>query len=152
MYQEFAADDPEMDGLYAAAAECGLIVAMHSGFDIAFPTDQRAAPQKIARIADRHPNLKLICTHLGGWKAWDAVEQHLVGRDVYFETSFAIELLGRDRAADMIRRHTVGRVMFGTDWPWNAHSNAVAVVNSLDLTDDQKQAILGGNAARLLGL
>ena len=152
MYQDFTADDPQMDELYGAAADCGLIVAMHCGFDIAFATDERAAPLRIARIADRHPRLKLICTHLGGWKAWDAVEQHLLGRDMLFETSFAVRLLGLERTADMIRRHGAGRVMFGTDWPWNAHSEDVADINALDLTDEQKQAIMGGNAARLLDL
>ncbi len=152
MYQDFVADDPKMDDLYGAATECGLVVAMHCGYDIAFPTDERALPQRIARVADRHPDMKLLCTHLGGWKAWDGVERHLVGRDVYFETSFAARLLGLERAADMIRRHGAGRVMFGTDWPWNAHSEDVADIMALDLTDDQKQAILGPNAARLLDL
>ena len=107
--------------------------------------------ERIARVAERHPGLKLICTHLGGWKAWDSVERHLIGRDVYFETSFSIAFLGHGRAADMIRRHGTGQVLFGTDWPWNAHRDGVTGINDLDLTEDQKRAILGGNAAELLG-
>ena len=35
MYQEFQLDDPRVEPIFAAARDCGLIVMLHAGFDIA---------------------------------------------------------------------------------------------------------------------
>lgn len=151
MFQSFAADDGRMNEIYAAAMLHGLIVVMHCGRDISFPPEDDAAnPQRMRRVIDRFGDLKLVCTHLGGWRAWDDVEKHLLGTPVYLETSFSLGELGPERAADMIRRHGVDRVLLGSDWPWNAQPAAVAEVRSLPLTDAEKTKILWSNAGRLL--
>jgi len=154
MYQDFQADEPRLDPLYAAAAEAGLVVAIHCGCDIAFDDADPAGAWRMANLIDRHPALKLLCTHLGGWKAWDAAEQHLVGRrqKVWLETSFSLAMLGAERATALIRAHGIDRVLFGTDWPWKCHSEEVALVRGLDLSDEEKAMILGGNARRLFGI
>jgi len=152
MYQDFAADESRMDEIYAAAAESGLIVTLHSGRDIAFdPSDDRASPKRLRRVADRFGKLKLICTHLGGWRAWDQVETHLLGSGVYLETSFSVGMLGPGRACELIRRHGYQRVLFGSDWPWNNQADQARLIEQLELTSRQKRAILWSNAARLLG-
>jgi predicted TIM-barrel fold metal-dependent hydrolase len=43
-----------------------------------------------------------------------------------------------------------GQVVFGTDMPFNWHSNVDLVLNATFLSDAQKEAILGGTLARLL--
>jgi predicted TIM-barrel fold metal-dependent hydrolase len=127
MYQSFAIDEPRMDDIYAAAAACGLFIEFHCGRDIAFPDDDdRAAPQRTARVLDRHRQLKVVCTHMGGWKMWDEAEQCLLGRDVRFETSFTLSYMPAHRAADLIRRHGHARVMFGSDWPWSRQEDDLA--------------------------
>ncbi len=65
---------------------------------------------------------------------------------------FALEDMGRDRAADMIRRHGAERVLFGTDWPWRDQAASLAFLHSLGLSDEQERGVRGANAARLLGL
>jgi len=152
MYQDFVADDPAMDAIYASAAECGLLVEIHSGLDIAFGQDDRAAPARMGRILDRHPDLRLVCTHLGGWRMWDEVERELLGRNVYLETSFSLGFLGPERAARMIRRHGVERVMFGTDWPWASQAEQMQLFEQMGLTAEESKAILWDNAAALLGI
>ena len=153
MYQDFAFDEPRMDEIYAAAGENHLTVAMHCGHDIAFPdTDDRAAPQRIRRVVDLHPNVTFLCTHMGGWRDWDASDSHLVGSAVYMETSFSLEELGPQRAGDMIRRHGADRVLFGSDWPWRKQGEQLQQIQSLGLGNGEKQAILYRNPAKLLGL
>jgi len=153
MYQAFAADEPRLDPIYAAAAEAGLLVEVHCGRDIAFPPDDdRAAPARFRRVIERHPELKLLCTHMGGWRMWDEVERELLGADVFFETSFSLGDRGADgeRIANMIRRHGVERVMFGTDWPWAGHAEQLEQIKAL-LRKSEMRQVLSTNAARILG-
>lgn len=153
MYQGFAADEPLMDPLYSTAADESLAVMLHCGKDIAFPPeDDRASPSRLRRVADRFPSLKLVCTHLGGWNDWDEVQRHLLGTAVYMETSFSIKRLGLERAAAMIRNHDPRRVMLGSDWPWTAQSDELALLSQLGLPPQQQEAIRWRNAAVLLGL
>ena len=93
LYQGFAVDDGCADAIYAAAAEHELAVVVHCGLDFAFPADDdRASVERIRRVVDRFGELKMICTHMGGWRSWDAVEEHLLGADVYMETSFGVPI------------------------------------------------------------
>ncbi len=150
-YQAFAADEERLSPLYTALSETGLLLVSHCGLDFAFPDDDdRASPARFARVLDRFPDLRLLATHMGGYRSWDDVERLLLGRDIYLETSFSLDRLGAERAADLIRRHGVGRVMFGTDWPWRDHATELAAIDALPLTPEEKRAILYGNAARLL--
>ncbi|MCK4276421.1 MAG: amidohydrolase family protein, partial [Phycisphaerae bacterium] len=95
--------------------------------------------------------LKLLCTHMGGWRMWDEVERHILGTGCYLETSFALEELGPQRAVQMMRTHGIERVMFGTDWPWKRQDDEVQRIKHLPITAAEADAILFSNAAKLLG-
>jgi predicted TIM-barrel fold metal-dependent hydrolase len=152
-YQSFAADEERLTPIYDAAQQLGLVVAIHCGRDIAFPPDDdRAAPPRLANVIARFPGLKLICTHMGGWRMWDDVERLLLGQDVWLETSFSLGELGADRALAMIEKHGYRRVMLGSDWPWNRQSDAIAQLAELQLAPKQFDAIMFSNAARLMGI
>jgi len=152
MYQQFAADEPKVGQIFAAAAASGLFVVVHCGRDIAFPPDDdRASPLRFRRVLDEHDGLKLVCTHLGGWRMWDQAERYIIGSDCYLETSFSLDELGSQRAGRMIRRHGIERVMFGTDWPWQRQCDDLRRFGRLALDEREKKAILFDNAARLLG-
>lgn len=152
MYQDFPLDDERMDELYAAVADEGLFVTPHCGLDIAFPPDDdRASPLRMRRVIEKHPDLTVLCTHLGGWKSWDEVDEYLIGTDVYMETSFTASYLPPERLTDMIRRHGADKVLFGTDWPWARQDTELADFRNLPLTGDETNTILWRNAAKLLG-
>ena len=150
MYQDFEADDPRLDSLYAGASRHGLLVVVHCGFDIAYADSTQAHPHRIAAVRRRHPELKLVATHLGGFKAWDEVRRHLVGTGVWMETSFTLGWLADAEALDIIRLHGTQHILFGTDSPWADQAGEIARLRSLPLTEDEKADILGRNAARLL--
>jgi len=151
MYQDFDADDRRLDVLYSTVAAAGLLLVLHCGHDIAYPGSLQAHPDRIAAIIDRHPTLKLVATHLGGFKAWDLVRKHLVGKDVWMETSFTLGWMEPVEAMDIIRRHGPDRCLFGTDSPWADQAEEIARLRALPLTEAEKAAILGGNAERVLG-
>ena len=151
-YQAFEADEPRMDPIYAAAAEHDVVITSHCGLDLAYPdTNDNASPVRFAKVIERFPTLRLICTHMGGWRSWELVELHILGKPIWLETSFSLDELGPQRSADMIRRHGADRVVFGTDWPWKPQDKELALFNALPLDAKEKRNILWGNAARTLG-
>jgi uncharacterized protein len=94
--------------------------------------------------------LKILCTHMGGWRRWEEAGRCLLGRDVYLETSFSLSELGPDRAAEMILRHGAERVCFGTDWPWQRQEADLELLEALPLTAAVRRKIRVENAAALL--
>ncbi len=149
-YQECYVDDPVMLPMYHALADAGLLLLVHAGVDIGLPPPVHCTPDRLARVLDAVPDLTVIAAHMGGYSQWEAVEEHLVGRALYFDTSYSRADLGTERMSAFIRAHGAARVLFATDSPWTEQQAEVAGIRALPLADEEKQAILGGNAERLL--
>ena len=69
--------------------------------------------------------------------------------DIYIDTSSALTFLSKEKAVSIIRAHGAGRVLFGTDYPMWLHKEEIERFFSLGLSDDENEAILYGNAAKL---
>ncbi len=149
-YQDFFLDDPAMDPLYRAVADQGLLLVVHTGQDIGFPADDRAAPQRILNLARQLPTLRLITTHLGGWNMWDEVRSTLTGLPIYMELSFSLDFLDQIRLRDMIESHPPGYVLFGSDSPWADQATTLKMLGRLGLDDEMYQGIIRENALALL--
>ncbi len=129
-----------------------------------------ADPMLLSDIADKFPKLKVIAAHLGliNWRPWAslaAVQPNLYG-DLAMWAPYAIgrsELFCRE-LRNIIDYAGVEKVLFGSDGPifdivipvkeWikvikNLPKNAP---KGIKFTEDEVNAILGGNAAKLLGL
>lgn len=150
-YQECYVDDPGLLPIYRALADAGLLLLVHAGVDIGLPPPVHCPPERLAHVLDAVPNLTIIAAHMGGYAQWEAVEAHLLGRALYLDTSYSLADLGAARMTALIRAHDPARVLFGTDSPWTAQQAEVAAIRALPLKAEETQAILGGNAARLLG-
>ncbi|MBN2442909.1 MAG: amidohydrolase family protein [Spirochaetales bacterium] len=151
-YQKFAIDEERLFPIYEACSHYRLLLVCHTGFDIAFPRDRIADPEKIEFITSRFPNLMFIATHLGGWYDWDEVDRYLIGNPRYMEISFSLEELPAETARRMIVAHQRGYLLFGTDSPWTDQKKALELLKSLNLHPNLEKEILYLNAARLLGL
>jgi len=144
-------DEARMAPIYEAAAELGMIVFFHAGHDAGIPTDY-GRPRRFARMLDRYPDLAVVLAHMGGWQLWDEVRACIVGRPVFLDTSFAHGYMTDESFLELVQLHGVSRVLFGTDGPWADLSEEVAWIRGLPLAEDDREAILGGNAAKLLRL
>ena len=60
--------------------------------------------------------------------------------------------LSNAEAVQLIRTIGVERVMFGTDYPWFNPLWDLKRFLKLDFSDSEKEALLAGNAKRILGL
>ena len=150
-YQEFYLAEDRMLPIYEVLFEAGLMVVMHTGFDIAFERIRRCDPAQIVEVCERFPGIRLICTHLGAWQDWDEVRRLLIGKPVYMELSFAVEFL-EGRMRQMMEAHPLEYLFFGSDSPWTGQAETLEAVRGLGLEDELLEAVLGGNARRMLGL
>ena len=48
--------------------------------------------------------------------------------------------------------HGTDKILFASDAPWNSPELDIGLIECLDLDEESKKAVLGGNAQRLLGL
>lgn len=151
-YQNFQIDEERLFPFYEAMSAAGLVLVMHTGFDIGFPRERIAGPDRIARVLDRFPELKFVATHLGAWEMWDEVEELLTGRRVYMDISFSLQYLERDAARRLILEHPADRILFGSDSPWACQEEVVRLVKALGLGEELEERIFRGNARELLGL
>lgn len=151
-YQDFFLDDQALAPLYQQAAELGLLVVVHTGYDIAYPRIRRADPQRILNVIHQFPTLKLITTHLGGWDEWDDVSAKLVGKPIYMEISFALDFLDKDHVREILLSHPQEYLLFGSDSPWADQQTSLKMLRQLNLPPDFLSAITWKNGARLLNL
>jgi predicted TIM-barrel fold metal-dependent hydrolase len=151
-YQDFFADEERMLAFYRETDRQGLLLVMHTGYDIAFPRVRRADPRQIRKVTEQFPTLKFVTTHMGAWQQWEEVREQLLGRAIPMEISFAMEDLGPERAGEMIRAHPDDCVLFGTDSPWTDQGQTLSLLKKLGLPEKKMEQILAGNALRLLGL
>jgi predicted TIM-barrel fold metal-dependent hydrolase len=151
-YQEFSIDEDRMFPIYETCSLLGLIIVCHTGFDIAFPRNRIADPEKIALIARKFPELKFVATHLGAWSDWDEVITHLVGKNIYMECSYSLETIDPEKALTIFKNHPSDYLLFGTDSPWTDQSDALRLIRKLGLDPGRLEKVLYANAAGLLGL
>lgn len=170
VYQGVYFDDPRYLRILDRCAELGLAVLTHAGRDVGFPdAADFVSPERIASAARQTDGVTLICAHMGGWRQWDAVERLLPETGVCIDTSFALgamtpngdgyyptpeslALLDDAAFVRLVRLFGAERVLFGTDSPWGAQAESLRRFRALPLTQSEQNAILGGNAERILGV
>jgi len=151
-YQLFTLDDPRMDIVWDTCRELNLLVLLHPGADIAFKPPYKTDPVTIGNLLDRWPGLTIVAAHMGSWEMWDDVATHLVGRELYFDTSFTLNCMPPERLVKLARAHGAERVLYGTDAPWRPQKQDLEEFLQLPWNDDERGRILWDNAAELLNL
>jgi predicted TIM-barrel fold metal-dependent hydrolase len=148
-HQSFAPDDPKMAAIYDAAIEMRMTVMFHAGADLIHPT-VHGTPASFARVMDAWPDLIAVLAHLGGFREWKAVAQHIVGRDVWLDCAYTLGHLPDEEFVRLVRAHGCDRVLFGSDGPWTDAREEIAHLRRLPFSASELDGILGGNAVRLL--
>ncbi len=152
-YQHFFPNSADLYPLYAACAEVGWPVMVHTGTSV-FPGAKLkfGDPLLLDEVAADFPELVLLMVH-GGRGLWYERAEMLarIHPNLYLEVSGLPPRKLLEYFPNLERIHH--KVVFGSDWPGNPGIRAnVEAVRALPLSDGAKAAILGGNAARILGL
>ncbi|MCL2084111.1 MAG: amidohydrolase family protein [Oscillospiraceae bacterium] len=149
-YQDFIIDDARMLKIYDYALGKGLILLHHAGLDPAFRPPFKSSPRRFARIAGEMRGGVIIAAHLGGHEQWDDVEAYLAGGDIYLDTSMGFEYFPRDMFLRIVQKHGADKILFGSDAPWSDAQKEIEHLKSMPLPIEAVDAILGGNAERIL--
>lgn len=155
LIQKFSVDEPRMLPIYEALERVGMVVYFHCGKDPANPSAPALTnPQGLSRVLGLFPRLKVVAAHFGGLFMLEEARKHLVGKEVYFDTSWlpSVEVLDPLAMADIIREHGSHRILFGTDYPVTPGRKQVDWLRRLPLAETDKERILGGNARELMAL
>jgi predicted TIM-barrel fold metal-dependent hydrolase len=105
--------------------------------------------QLMAELGQRFPDTTFIFAHVGMmWvKALQAVKPY---------PNLLVDVSGFDPERGIVEKAVeilgAERVLFGSDAPGRAYAAQLAKVQYADISERDKALLLGGNAARLLGL
>ena len=150
-YQQFAVDDPRWKPLYRKISDLGLITVFHSGVDYGFPPPYGCMPEGLASVLDCFET-PVVAAHWGGLQYGEDVLRHLCGRNVYLDTSFGYGRLSKYHAEMIVEKHGVDRLLFATDAPWHTAALEWRLLDTLGLSEEEREKIACRNAKRLLGL
>ena len=147
--------------IVSKATELGLYITVHAGVDIGLPNPVHCTPDHVLEVLKDTESDHLILAHMGGWRLWPEVKEKLMGKHLYFDTSFSGDYLLRDGVEGMLSKeafvdliHAMGSdyVLFGTDSPWSSQKESVSWFMETDLTETEKEQILSGNFIRIIGI
>lgn len=153
-FQDMFIDDPRYIELITYVLQKGLIVIIHAGVDAGLPNPVHCPPDKAAHMIEqvgKHVSTeKIILAHTGGLHMYDEVEQYLVGKDIYLDTSFSRMEIPEEQMVRIIQNHGTDRILYGSDSPWDGQKESVEYIKLLPIEEEEKLKILGKNAHRLL--
>lgn len=151
-YQHFRPDEERMLPIYEKAAQLGLFVVFHGGWDPFGGEEILARPECFAGIAEKIPELTIIAAHMGGMKMFDEAEELLAGKyqNIYLDTGMAADFISPEQLLRMIRKHGADKILFASDAPWDDPGKEIAMIESLPLTGEEKELIFFRNAEKIL--
>ena len=150
-------DDAYNDFVAECALELHCPVAVHS-----YPSSTReqdrneyCSPARIKRWMQRHPGLKVIICHLGGFQWEDAVNL-----DAVFDISAVlpdfVDRYGLRRTSAILREFSADRLLFGTDWPCSRSlkppvimEKYMGILDDMDFSTEEIHIIGHKNAEKL---
>ena len=155
--QKFGIEDKwVLEACAEVLVQYGRPLLVHSSEPVGhrYPGKGETFPWKLLQLAQNFPVLTIVLAHWGGglpfYELMPEVREAL--KNVYYDTAASTYLYDFDifRAASSI----VGtdRILWGTDYPLLSQAKFLKRVRSCGLPENDLDAILGGNAARLLRL
>jgi predicted TIM-barrel fold metal-dependent hydrolase len=149
-------DRDTMRPLMDAARRMQWPVVVHSSEPVGhqYPGKGQTTPEKLYRFIQQFPDNVIVCAHWGGGLPFYALMPEVPAalQNVYFDSAASPYLYRPEVFGAVARLAGAERLLLGTDYPLLPHGRLLRQVAESGLTAGQQAAILGDNAARLLGL
>lgn len=154
-YMKTELDSERFTPIFNACEERNLFVITHAGFDPVEPAHTHCTPAMILRVLDRHPGLKLVVAHAGGFDREREVLDQLCGTPVWLDTSLCAVRRAKSAewgalCSEILRKHDPRRILFATDTPWSDPAAEIAFVRSLGISEENTERMFNGNAEALI--
>jgi len=150
------ADEATMAPIARVAIEHHLVFLTHSSEPVghSYPGKGTITPDILYRFIQNFPDLVVVCAHWGGGLPFYALMPEVAKAlsNVYFDTA-ASPFLYQDNIFEHVAEILgADKILFGSDHPLIRQNKIVKAIHSLNIPEDTKSMILGGNAQRILGL
>ena len=139
------ATDPRLEPMFELLSEHDVPVLFHSWYKTVDRILFESTPADIAQLARAFPRMRILLAHITGARI-RGIDDVAPFPNLYFDTSGS-------QPEDGYLRHAVDtlgaeRVLFGSDYPGRDIAVQLARIDSIDLTETERQAILWRNAVR----
>jgi len=135
--------------------------ALHSSLGRVVEVSVAAMRLVLSGTLERHPDLKIVMSHTGGALPYQSgrMDKNTKGAKLPRPASHYM----RNMFTDTVSPHAAGirfaidyygidNVMYGTDYPCWEPAECLALLEQIDLTDEQKRKLFYDNAVRILNL
>ncbi|MDH7571145.1 MAG: amidohydrolase family protein [Armatimonadota bacterium] len=148
----FYIDDPELAlPVIEEIARLGTVLAFHVGAD----DFERTHPFRVAKVARRFPELRILMVHMGGVGHHDVTHAAVEFAEECPNLTLIGSAVRTTAILRAIRRLGPFRVCFGSDTPFELMHVEVARYRALlegEVTAEGWNAVMGGNIRRVLGV
>ena len=148
-------DKKETAALAGACLELDIPLLLHANEQVGryYAGKSGVSLKQIETFAANNPDLKIILAHFGGgllfYEAMGEIKEKFC--NVYYDTA-AAPFLYDSRVYRVVKALGLcEKIIFGSDFPLLSPSRYFADIEACDLSDNEKQLLLGGNIKRILG-
>ena len=147
-------DRDTMSPLMEAVREHGLVLTTHSSEPVghSYAGKGKTHPEVLWRLIQSFPDVTLVCAHWGGGIPFYALMPEVAEglRNVYFDTAASPFLYTPGIFPTVASLVGADRILLGSDFPLLRAGRLLEQVRGSSLSEPEKEAVLGGNAVRLL--
>lgn len=148
--------DGTVGAVVAASVRAGLPWTLHCSEPVGhdYPGRGTVTPDRVVAFADRHPELTLICAHLGGGLPLYAHMREVAQlcARLYFDTAAQPFLYEPSVYRILIDGVGAARLLLGSDHPLLDVPRYLHALDSAGVTAADRDLVCGGNVAALLNL
>jgi predicted TIM-barrel fold metal-dependent hydrolase len=142
--------------LFNIARLLGLPVLMHTSEPVghAYPGKGTVTPEYSLALAQAFPSNTFIFAHFGGGLPFYALmpEVRAALQNVWFDSAAFPFLYRPEVFTAATAAAGANRILFASDFPLVTQRRALEEFRQAELSEEQRAAVLGGNAAGLLGM
>ena len=144
--------DPFMDCVKSR----NMVVLTHSSEPVGhtYPGKGTVTPAVLMEFIERYQDVAIVCSHWGGglpfYSLMPEVKRAL--SNAYFDSAASPFLYRASIYSLVFKAARPGSILFGSDFPLLKPGRLMRHLRAADISAEEKERILGGNAQRLLGL
>lgn len=137
----FADNTPQLEEVLSHIEQYGVHVQAFGGMS------PLCTPYVWIRYAKRHPNLRIVLTHMGcrefGYSVLQAVKDV---NNIYLETSVIYET---DVLLNAKKYVGADRIVFGSDWPYKSTKCEIEKIYQMGFTEEELEKVFWKNTEQL---
>jgi predicted TIM-barrel fold metal-dependent hydrolase len=146
-FNRVSADDKRYQAVWEFARDHDLPIVAHTWSASSYnPVQVLSTPDKFEHFAAKFPSVRFVLAHSGGRGEGrrEAIRMTKQYANVFMD--FGGDIYCRRYFEDLDKEGILGKVLFGTDYPWMDHRSHLTRVYLAHISAEAKQAVFCGTA------